>query len=790
MLSQIENNPVICIDINKAYSFYNLLNNLKCITISCRTEWEVIRNEIKNTKCQMECNHTIKRYQYEGKCYDTCPKIAPYYIFLEELERKIFNCVPRCPLEYPFEKIETHNCVDSCNLTEREKEICQINYMPNDTNNKEVEDKELENIKNILTNGFNTSDIGNGKNLIIKQRDSTITITNTENQKKPSNLTTIDLGKCEKELKREYGIPENEPLYILKIDVKKEGLKIPKIAYEVYYPYNGGNLTKLNLTVCQDSDIKLSLYVVLSDDIDLINPSSKYYNDICYTYTSEDGTDIILSDRKFNFVNNNLTVCEEDCDFNGYNYTTRKAICSCSVKMNSTTKIGDIAFEKNKLFDSFTNFKNIANINVLKCYKLIFKLEAFKYNYGNLILLVIIIFLFISFFIFYFKENYDLEKILNIIVFFKLNLHLVKKFLQRKKREEQIKLNNIKKRIKNKRKAKLNDKKGKIEDLNLPPPIYSVYLKLRKKNLLNKEEVRNFDLFFENENINTNSTINNNKRSQKLISNLLETNNKSSMRMIIDKNNKRKNENNTIINKKNYPYNMNENQLYEMFLKIYKKSDSEMNELSYDSAIKLDNRTYFQYYLSLLRTKHLFIFSFWPAFDYNPRIIKKFLFFFNFTLSFVFNALFFDDETMHKIYEDKGSFDFIYNIPQIILSSIISGFINGIIETLALTDSLFISLKEEIYIKDIIIKKQKTLKMIKIKLLLFFIITLLLLILFWFYLACFCAVYKNTQIHLITDTVTSFGTSMITPFGFYLLPGIFRIVALKAKKKIRKLCLK
>ena len=516
MLSQIENNPVIpviCIDINKAYSIYNLLNNLTCIAISCRTEWEVIRNEIKNKKCIMECNHTIKRYQYEGKCYDACPKIAPFYIFLEESRRKFFKCVPRCPLEYPFEKIETHNCVDSCNLTEREKEICQINYMPNDTNNKEVEDKELENIKTILTNGFNTSDIGSGKNLIIKQRESTITITNTENQKKPSNLTTIDLGECEKKLKDEYSIPENEPLYILKIDVKKEGLKIPKIAYEVYYPLSPGNLTKLNLTVCQDSDIKLSLPVVLSDDIDLINPSSKYYNDICYTYTSEDGTDIILSDRKFNFVNNNLTVCEEDCDFNGYNYTTRKAICSCSVKMNSTTKIGDIVFEKNKLFDSFTNFKNIANVNVLKCYKLIFKLEAFKYNYGNLILLVIIIFLFVSFFIFYFKENYDLEKILNIIVFFKLNLHLVKKFLLRKKREEQIKLNNIKKRIKNKRKAKLNDKKGNLGDLNLPPPIYSVYLKLRKKNLLDKEEVRNFDLFFENENINTNSTINNNKRS-------------------------------------------------------------------------------------------------------------------------------------------------------------------------------------------------------------------------------------------------------------------------------------
>ena len=66
--------------------------------------------------------------------------------------------------------------------------------------------------------------------------------------------------------------------------------------------------------------------------------------------------------------------------------------------------------------------------------------------------------------------------------------------------------------------------------------------------------------------------------------------------------------------------------------------------------------------------------------------------------------------------------------------------------------------------------------------LLFFILTLFLLVIFWFYLSCFCAVYKNTQIHLIKDTVISLGISMITPFGVYLLPGIFRICALYSKK--------
>ena len=142
-------------------------------------------------------------------------------------------------------------------------------------------------------------------------------------------------------------------MYILKIDVKQDGLKIPKIEYEVYYPLFGGNLVKLNLIACQESKIDLSIPVELNDDLDKVNQSSGYYNDICYTYTSEDGTDISLSDRKKDFVNNNLTVCEEDCDFTGYNYTTGKAICSCKVKVNSTTKIGDIIIDRDKLFKSF-----------------------------------------------------------------------------------------------------------------------------------------------------------------------------------------------------------------------------------------------------------------------------------------------------------------------------------------------------------------------------------------------------------------------------------------------------
>ena len=56
---------------------------------------------------------------------------------------------------------------------------------------------------------------------------------------------------------------------------------------------------------------------------------------------------------------------------------------------------------------------------------------------------------------------------------------------------------------------------------------------------------------------------------------------------------------------------------------------------------------------------HLFVLTFYcNNNDYNSQIIKIFLFFFFFSIDFVINALFFNDDTMHKIYEDEGKFNF------------------------------------------------------------------------------------------------------------------------------------
>ena len=135
---------------------------------------------------------------------------------------------------------------------------------------------------------------------------------------------------------------------------------------------------------------------------------------------------------------------------------------------------------------------------------------------------------------------------------------------------------------------------------------------------------------------------------------------------------------------------------------------------------------------------------------------------------------------MHEIYIDQGDFNFIYQIPIIIYSSLICFVFNNIVKSLSLSEKNIISLK----FKNNDIKEEipLVLKCLKIKFIFFFLLQFIFLILFWYYISCFCAVYNNTQIHLIKDTLISFGLSMLYPFGLCLLPRIFRIPAIKAEK--------
>ena len=178
--------------------------------------------------------------------------------------------------------------------------------------------------------------------------------------------------------------------------------------------------------------------------------------------------------------------------------------------------------------------------------------------------------------------------------------------------------------------------------------------------------------------------------------------------------------------------------------------DEEINGLSYYFALKFDKRTYWQYYASLLKTQHNLICALFNNKDYNSGIVKIDLYLVGFAIEYTVNALFYNDDTMHKIYQSKGQFDLETQIPIIVYSSIISYILNWPLNYLALSNDIIINFKQNNTKINITYKAKKLIKILTIKFTLYFIISFLFLLFFWYYISIFGFIYRNTQFHLLT----------------------------------------
>ena len=764
------NNYSNCYENCDFFYYFDDDNNFICTqNYSCPENYDIFIP--KKNKCTDNCEKDdIYKFEYNKTCYS-------------EPQTEIF-----CDKNNPYENTITHKCVEGCDFADYINKICIMKYVSNETNindnnadNKKKEEEEiikiqdtlLENIETGFTSDkYDSSNVDSGKDDVIETDKMKITLTSTDNQKNSSNnnnMTSIDLGECEDLLRDYYNITKDEKLYMKKIDVFLEGMKIPKIEYEVYAKLNGTKLEKLNKSICEKTKISLNVPIILTENLDKLNSSSGYYNDICYVSTSDDGTDISLQDRKKEYIQGNKTVCQDGCDFSYYDYNNKKAKCSCKIQ-ESSSSFANITINKDELYKNFVNFnfKNIANIQLLKCYHTLFSKVGLIRNIGFYIIIIILIFHFFCM-IYFYCNNFDkIKNKINDIIFALKNI----KFLAKNKKKNiidnksNIKNNPIKKRkseVINKNKYENNNKKNLDNKINKSNKknikIIKGDKKRKRKIKINNNFILNVNNLKKNKTEDIDLSMNNSKKimgNQTICGGLKIEKNKKNIKLIKKLNS------------------------------IMKLNEDQLNDLPYNSAILIDKRSFCQYYISLMKTKHIFMFSFIHDNDYNSKIVKIDLFFVSFVIYFTVNALFYNDDTMHHLYQNKGSYNIEYKLPQIVYSSLISIILNTPLKLLALSNNDILELKNKKINNNFDVKEKELNKKLSIKFVLYFIISFIFLLLFWYYLSMFCAIYRNTQIHLIEDTLISFGISLIYPFDIYLFPAIFRILALSGKNKKRE----
>ena len=269
---------------------------------------------------------------------------------------------------------------------------------------------------------------------------------------------------------------------------------------------------------------------------------------------------MILSDRREKYYKDYSNYCEEGCNYIGYNYSIKRVICQCEIKNEINYEITKIEFNKNDI-SSFLRISTYANFAALKCYKLLFCNEGQKNNYGSYLLILFIILYLVFTIIFY--DNYKL-KIKNIF-----NSALFKRSIKNKN----------------------PPKKGmQIIDSNN---------ELRSQNIEIENSTKANIFFFSKKEAQNNSM------------DLKSTN----IKFIFDKT--LKNENNSIIEYKmdKFANKIKDNNSHLAIesgnnKKISNFNDEELNLLLYEEAINYDKRLYWQYYISLIKKKNIFLFTF------------------------------------------------------------------------------------------------------------------------------------------------------------------------------------
>ena len=833
------------------------LNNEKQVYSKCHSNC---------TKCSkgpipgnMNCDECKEEFNLEideddnsiRNCY-ICPNFF-YYIYNEETNKKTRICLNDnefCPEIKPYEIIETKECNLTCSYENLINLICRP------SNVKIVADQMKNILKDqIFTNNEMVESIINDtfEDITIEGYNSTYQISTTKNQKinidNNDGISTIDLNECEKILKNSLNLSENISLILLKEDLKLNISSLTQVEYEVYDPFSRA---KLNLDSCKGITITINTPVEIDEDTlqlyksleelgyNPFDPNDPFYNDECTVYTTKNGTDMILTDRKNDILYKIPSPCENGCESKGINTQTQKAICECSPKNIINSTISPDNFEFSKLKDTILNIKNKINYKVLLCFRLLRNYKYLIHNYGFYIMSLILLCFIILIPINLSKSSENLRIKCSKVISRRQTIDnkckdSLKKFEINNSMEGDTNSKKVKKIKRNKNNPPQKRKPKKSHTLKIKNNKFDA-LKENDKNDLNKKSTMKDNTLNKDRKYSINININKviptikylSKFSQKKsntikISNLRNSSkiSKSNRRkkkyfsqrlsMDLNSNSMLKNSNNDIsFNKENSgiiqknSIDLNEEksksnniEVQNIFLencikyipkeeRSYIFNEEELNKMDYKYAIELDKRDFITYYFSLLKLKHLIIFTFFIKEDYNVYLMKISLFLCSLALYLITNTIFFNDENMHEIYTYEGKYNFIYQLPFILYTTIISVFFNNLLNLLSLSQRNILKLKQIDQIKIMARKMFSSLKIFKLKIVLFNIIGLIILVFGWYYLTMFCAVYTNTQIHLLKDTFSSFGLSLIYPFGINLIPGFFRIYALRDPKKNRK----
>ena len=194
---------------------------------------------------------------------------------------------------------------------------------------------------------------------------------------------------------------------ICKVDYYAKDTQIPIIGYEIYYQKDK---SKLNLEYCKDILIKVNIPINIDEGkLFKYNPNSEYYTDDCNSYTTDNGTDILLKDRKKEFGDNNMSLCENNCIYENNNSEDKQSVSNCQAK-NKIDLVSDIVNNSQKSANTFSSEEDsnkATNILTLKCTDSLFTKDGLISNISSCVISASMIYFLVSILLFI-KRGYPI----------------------------------------------------------------------------------------------------------------------------------------------------------------------------------------------------------------------------------------------------------------------------------------------------------------------------------------------------------------------------------------------
>ena len=686
-----------------------------------------------NSNCPEESSLYVKDI---NKCTDDCKKEDNYQYLYSGF------CYNQCPGETEADEVEKkckEQNVESCSKSDAEIDLYEFLSSGGIDVSAKNYAKEFEYTEKHISYFYNEL-----YSILLYKDANCIRELNID-------MPKIDFAACyskvQDSLKKEE---KNKKIIIALVEKLNKGQK-SKISYFFYHPTTGEKLDPDSIckeeeivirenvvSVLNNSNVDVESVLFLTDqEINVFDEFNEFYTDICYHYNSPNGKDLPPKERLRIFYPN-ITICDVGCTNKGVDPATKESICEC--KFNNILN-NDILEENALIKGTVGEIKDLiknSNLDVLQCYKDVFKKEYILKNVGGFIIMAIL-----------------LLEIIFAIIFFALDMSKIRKYIYSLS-ESYIELiqNN------NKRNA-----------MNVSPIANKIPIKEPPKKLLTpkrpikkgKKKTGKFALSQKGD------KSNNSKRKLSHLSTKYATN-KHIINTINNEKSISETENNKILNMEEY-------------LK------TELDDMDYDDAIKNDKRTFCEFFVDRLKSRQMIADTFYNQDNIRPISIKLIFFAMNIDLYFAVNGLFFSEEYIIELYhlETKDSF-FSYfprSLNRFFYTTIV-GVIVGVI-----IDCIFI---EEKKIKRILIREKEdilqlryeisnNINSIKTRYSIFIILCFIICLASWYYVSCFNNVYKGEKIEWIKSSITIIIIMQLLSIILCLLEGILRSLSFECKSE-------